>query len=176
MWATRARGDRRRDGNPMEISWIAKTAACVVCVLFAAGAATDLRNRTVPNVIPLAQLALFAVHVAADPKGLGASPIVHLVVGAAVLAAGFALWCTGKFGAGDAKLAAAAGLWVGPAGLANFLFGLGACAFALAAIALLPLERARRMRSDLPFAVAIAPPALAVLIPRALAHDIHALS
>ena len=160
----------------MEISWIAPAAACAACALFAAGAATDLRSRTVPNAIPLALFALFALHAVADPMSPGASPWAHLAVGTAVLAAGFALWCTGKFGAGDAKLAAAAGLWAGPADLAAFLLGLGACAFALAAIALLPLERARRMRPDLPFAVAIAPPALALTIPRALAHEIHGLS
>ena len=152
----------------MEISWIARAAACIACALFAAGAATDLRGRTVPNAIPLALLALFAVHAASDPAGPGGSPWVHLAVGAVLLAAGFALWRTGKFGAGDAKLAAAAGLWAGPADLAMFLFGLGACALALAAFALLPLERMRRMRANLPFAVAIAPPALAVTIPRAL--------
>lgn len=152
----------------MEISWIARAAACIACALFAAGAATDLRGRTVPNAIPLALLALFAVHAASDPAGPGGSPWVHLAVGAALLAAGFALWRTGRFGAGDAKLAAAAGLWAGPADLAVFLFGLGACALALAAFSLLPLERMRRMRADLPFAVAIAPPALAVTIPRAL--------
>ena len=152
----------------MEISWIARAAACVACALFAAGAATDLRGRTVPNAIPLALLALFAVHAASDPAGPGGSPWVHLAVGAVLLAAGFALWRTGKFGAGDAKLAAAAGLWAGPADLAMFLFGLGACALALAAFSLLPLKRMRRMRADLPFAVAIAPPALAVTIPRAL--------
>ena len=159
----------------METSWIAQAAACAACALFAAGAATDLRGRTVPNAIPLALFALFALQAVADPAGPRASPWAHLAVGAALLAAGFALWCTGKFGAGDAKLAAAAGVWVGPADLAAFLFGLGACAFALAAFALLPLERARRMRADLPFAVAIAPPALALTIPRALAHDIQAL-
>ena len=121
-----------------------------------------------PNAIPLALLALFAVHAASDPAGRSGSPWVHLAIGAALLAAGFALWWTGKFGAGDAKLAAAAGLWAGPADLAMFLFGLGACALALAAFALLPLERMRRIRANLPFAVAIAPPALAVTIPRAL--------
>ena len=38
--------------------------------------------------------------------------------------------------------------------------------------ALLPFERTRRLRSELPFAVAIAPPAMAVMIPRALWHGI----
>ena len=165
------RGERK----PMEVSWIARGTACAACALFAAGAATDLRGRTVPNPIPLALLALFAVHAAVLPSGAGASPWGHLAVGGAFLAAGVALWWTGRFGAGDAKLAAAAGLWAGPADLAAFLLGLGVCALALSAAALLPFAAARRMRRDLPFAVAIAPPALAVTIPRALSQQVHAL-
>ena len=70
----------------MEISWIAPAAACAACALFAAGAATDLRSRTVPNAIPLALFALFALHAVADPMSPGASPWAHLAVGAAVLA------------------------------------------------------------------------------------------
>lgn len=160
----------------MESAWIAWAAASAACALFAAGAVTDLRSRTVPNAIPLALLALFAVHVAAGPAGRATSPWAHLAIGAVLLAAGFALYSTGKFGAGDAKLIAAAGLWVGPADLAVFLLGLGACAFALSAVALLPFEAARRMRPELPFAVAIMPPALAVMIPRALSFQVQPVS
>ena len=57
----------------------------------------------------------------------------------------------------------------GPSDLSLFLLGLAACAFALSLFVLLPFDRVRRLRSDLPFAVAIAPPpAMAVMIPRAL--------
>ena len=153
----------------MESSWIAWAAASAACALFAAGAVTDLRSRTVPNAIPLALLALFAVHVAAGPAG----PLwAHAAVGAALLVLGFALWCTGKFGAGDAKLAAVAGLWVGAADLSLFLLGLGVCALLLSAWALVAYARESRMRSDLPFAVAIVPPTLVVMVPRALSRDI----
>ena len=92
------------------------------------------------------------------------------MIGVVLLAAGFALYLGGRFGAGDGKLIAIAGLWIGPADLGFFLLGLGACALALSLFALLPFEKTRRLRSDLPFAVAIAPPAMAVMIPRALAH------
>ena len=160
----------------MEISWIAWLAACAACALFAAGAVTDLRSRTVPNAIPFSLITLFAIHASTVPAGPAAPYWAHLAIGALLLVTGFALYCTGGFGAGDAKLAAAAGLWVGPADLATFLIGLGVCAFALVIVALLPLDRARRMRPELPFAVAIAPPALAVMIPRTLAHEVHALS
>ena len=152
--------------------WIAGLSEWAACGLFAAGVATDLRNRTVPNAIPLLLVALFAVHAGAGPTGLAGSPWAHAAVGIVLLGLGFALWCTGKFGAGDAKLAAVAGLWVGTADLSLFLLGLGVCALLLGAASFLPLDRVRRMRSDLPFAVAIVPPALFVMVPRALSQDI----
>ena len=140
------------------------------CGLFAASMVTDLRRRRIPNAIPVLLLALFALYAwagAADGAGV---PWTHLAIGAAMLGAGFALYMTGRFGAGDAKLLAAAGVWIGPslAELSLFLGGLAASAFLLSAIALLPFERTRRMRAELPFAVAIAPPAATVMLLRAL--------
>ena len=142
----------------------------VACGLFVASVVCDLRSRRVPNVIPLALLGLFAVYAAAGAAGPPAELWVHFLIGAVLLAIGFALYLSGRFGAGDGKLIAIAGLWIGPADLSLFLLGLGACALALSLFALLPFEKTRRLRSDLPFAVAIAPPAVAVMIPRALSH------
>ena len=142
------------------------------CALFAASVVCDLRSRRVPNAIILALAGLFAAYAVAGGAGPTAELWVHLGIGALFLAAGFALYLTGGFGAGDGKLIAVAGLWVGPGDLTPFLFGLGACAFALSLYSLLPFERTRRLRNNLPFALAIAPPVLAVMIPRALSHGI----
>ena len=142
----------------------------VACGLFAASVVCDLRSRRIPNIIPLALLGLFAAYAASGAAGPPAGLWVNLGIGAVLLAAGFALYLGGRFGAGDGKLVAIAGLWIGPVDLGLFLFGLGACALALSLFALLPFEKTRRLRSDLPFAIAIAPPAMAVMIPRALAH------
>ena len=142
------------------------------CALFAASMVCDLRSRRVPNAIILALAGLFAAYAVAGGAGAPAELWVHLGIGALFLAAGFALYLTGGFGAGDGKLIAVAGLWVGPGDLTPFLFGLGACAFALSLYSLLPFERTRRLRNNLPFALAIAPPVLAVMIPRALSHGI----
>ena len=139
------------------------------CGLFAASLVCDLRGRRIPNAIPLALLGLFAGYALAGASGLSGGPWAHLAIGAALLAIGFALYLSGRFGAGDGKLIAVAGLWAGPADLSLFLFGLAAGAFALVLFALLPFGAARRLRRELPFAVAIAPPAIAVLVPRALA-------
>ena len=139
------------------------------CGLFAASLVCDLRRRRIPNAIPLALLGLFAGHALPGASGPPGGWWAHLAIGAALLAIGFALYLGGRFGAGDGKLIAVAGLWAGPADLGVFLFGLAACSFALVLFALLPFGAARRLRGELPFAVAIAPPAIAVLVPRALA-------
>ena len=117
----------------------------IACGLFAAGMVSDLCTRRIPNAIPLALLGLFAVYAAAGAAGPPAGLWVHVAI---------------------------AGLWIGPADLSLFLLGLGVCALALSLFALLPFENTRRLRSDLPFAVAIAPPAMAVMIPRALSHGL----
>ena len=144
----------------------------LACGLFAAGMACDLRSRRIPNAIPLALLGLFAAHAAAGAAGPPGAILAHLAIGAVLLAGGFALYLSGRFGAGDGKLIAVAGTWIGPADLGVFLLGLAACAFGLSLFALLPFDRTRRLRGELPFAVAIAPPAMAVIIPRALSHGI----
>ena len=149
-------------------------AEAAACALFAVSVVTDLRRREVPNAVPLLLLGLFALYAAAG----AVRPVVdlwqHLAIGAGVLAAGFGLYLTGRFGAGDAKLLAVAGVWIGPAlfHLTLFMFGMAAFALALVMAALLPFERMRRMRRELPFAVAIAPPAVIVLALRALTDGI----
>lgn len=142
------------------------------CALFAASVVSDLCWRRVPNTLVLVLLGLFGVYAVSGSVGPATALWTHLAIGAVFLAAGFALYLTGGFGAGDAKLIAVAVLWIGPTDLSQYLFGLAACAFALSAFALLPFERTRRLRRELPFAVAIAPPAVAVMIPRALSHGI----
>ena len=140
------------------------------CGLFGASVVSDLRWRRVPNAIPIALLLLFAGYALTGAAGPGRAVWLCLGIGAVLLGAGFVLYLSGRFGAGDAKLMAAAGVWVGPGDLSPFLFGLAGCALALSAFALLPIERLRALRSELPFAVAIAPPAVAVMILRECAR------
>ena len=79
-------------------------------------AATDLITMTVPNRIVLALVAGFFL--AAPLAGLNWSDIgLHIAVGCAALAVGFALFAPGWIGGGDDKLFAATALWLGP----NFL-------------------------------------------------------
>jgi len=84
-------------------------------VLVFAGAAcvTDLRDGRIPNVLTFGAIALaFVVH-ALMPQGSGLAHVgFGLLVGLAVFFPFFAL---GGMGAGDVKLMAAIGAWLGPA-------------------------------------------------------------
>ena len=137
----------------------------VCCVLFGTAVVSDLTGRWIPDSIPLSLLILFAFY--ALTGGHLAPVLTHIAIGAVLLLVGFALFACGGLGGGDGKLMAVAGLWIGPHDLTLFLLGLGLISLCLALVALLPFDRTRRLRSNLPFAVAIAPPAIALLMLRA---------
>ena len=135
------------------------------CVLFGAAIVFDLIGRWIPDSIPLALLLLFVLYTLTGEHL--ASVWTHIAIGAILLVMGFALFLFGGLGGGDGKLMAVAGLWVGPHDLKLFLVGLGLLSLSLALFALLPFERTRQLHANLPFAVAIAPPAVVLLALRA---------
>ena len=139
----------------------------VCCALLGAAVVFDLRNRQIPNTVPLALFGLFALHVAVFGHRDMVPLWAHVFTGAVLLAVGFALFLMGVLGAGDGKLMAAAGLWVGPASMGSFLVGVGLLGLGLGLLSLLPFDATRRLRNDLPFAAAISPPAMALLALRA---------
>jgi prepilin peptidase CpaA len=77
----------------------------------------DATTYTIPNWISLALIAAFVP--AAVSLGLDGSALsLHAAIGFAALLAGMAMFALGWIGGGDAKLFAAAGLWLGwPASL-----------------------------------------------------------
>lgn len=82
-------------------------------VLVIAAALRDLTSYTIPNWISLALIAGFAL--AAVASGLPLAQVgLHLAIFAAALAAGMAMFALRWIGGGDAKLFAAAALWLGP--------------------------------------------------------------
>jgi len=92
-------------------------------LLVLAAAVKDLTSYTIPNWISLALLAAF-VPAAGSAWAAGAAPAELLAcvgVGAAALAAGVVMFALRWIGGGDAKLMAAAALWMGAPGLAPFL-------------------------------------------------------
>ena len=135
--------------------------------LLGAAAVFDLRRREVPNLIPIAIVGLFVIQIPAVGHQEMAPLWTHVVTGGVLLGVGFGLFLMGALGAGDGKLMAAAGLWIGPTEVSTFLFGVGLLGLAIGLVCLLPFEATRRLRNNIPFAVAIAPPAIALLALRA---------
>ena len=88
--------------------------------LMAFAAASDLFTMTISNRVSLALAAGFLV--LAFASGMGVSDVLmHLAAGATVLAVAFGCFAFGWVGGGDAKVAAAAALWVGFGHLLNYL-------------------------------------------------------
>ncbi len=137
----------------------------VCCALFGGAVVSDLTGRWIPDSVPLTLLILFVFYTLTI--GHLASVWTHIAIGTVLLLVGFALFAFGGLGGGDGKLMAVAGLWVGPHDLTLFLIGLGLISLCLALFALLPFDTTRRLRANLPFAVAIAPPAIVLLALRA---------
>src|SRR4051794_9906965 len=80
----------------------------------------DCISFRIPNWLSGAMVAVFIVMALSAAMPL---PIfgIHVAVGATLLAAGFGLFAAGMFGAGDAKLVAATGLWFGWPAVMPFL-------------------------------------------------------
>ncbi|TAJ69045.1 MAG: pilus assembly protein CpaA [Phenylobacterium sp.] len=118
--------------------------AAVLVLLFPAlvlaAAFSDAISFTIPNWISLALLALFPV--AGLAVGLPLSTLgLHLAIGVAALLAGMVMFALRWMGGGDAKLIAAAALWLGWPALTTFVLGTAVAGGGLA-ILLLSLRSA----------------------------------
>ena len=107
-----------------------------VTLLALAGAGWDLSTRRVPNVLTIGAAGVAFIYFAAVG---GAAGVAWSVLGCASgLALFFPLFAVGALGAGDVKLLAAFGAWLGPSGaLRSALWGAmlgGVMALAVAAI------------------------------------------
>jgi prepilin peptidase CpaA len=99
-----------------------------------AAASADIGWRIIPNWVPIALVAGFAVVMLTHRDLMGLS--VALVLSTAVLLVGLLPFGMGLLGAGDVKLAAALSLWLGPDGLPEF-FAVTAIAGGLLALVML---------------------------------------
>lgn len=137
-------------------------------------AAMDVLTMTIPNRLTFGLAAAFFV--VAPIAGLTWHDLLmHLAAGSAMLIAGIVLFSLGWLGGGDAKLLAAAALWLGTEPLVTFLALVAAFGGALALIILayrsmpaaaLPLPgwalRLHAKGGGMPYGVAIAAGALTV--------------
>lgn len=148
--------------------------------LLAFGAAYDLLTMTIPNRVSIALVALFVV-VAPVAGVSGHEFLMHFTAGAIVLLGGITLFAIGGFGGGDAKLLAAAALWIGFDQLVDFLayvtiFG-GALAVAILLYRNMPIigvympdwaMKLHRRGTGIPYGIAIAASALMIFPKTAL--------
>ncbi|WP_075216265.1 A24 family peptidase [Mongoliimonas terrestris] len=144
-------------------------------ILTTYAAVSDLFTMQIPNRISLALVAAFALAVPAI--GLDWTLVgQHAAVGAGVLALTFALFAAGWIGGGDAKLAAALALWMGPAhglgfGLYTALYG-GALTLLFLSFRAMPLPamalreewilRLHGRQNGVPYGIAIAAGAITI--------------
>jgi prepilin peptidase CpaA len=108
---------------------------CIVLCAALVAAVTDVRNFRIPNAVTLPLLLAGVLYHSSSPHGAG----VLFSFGGVLAGFGclLAFYIVGAVGAGDVKLLAAAGAWIGPAGVlvlflaAALLMGLYAVALAL---------------------------------------------
>jgi prepilin peptidase CpaA len=152
----------------------------VFVLLMGVAAISDVRAYRIPNglVLGIGLLFLLAAPAAGMPWQV---TVWHLLAGVLLFALGYALFSFGLIGGGDAKLVAAAALWVGWTALPHFLL-YTALAGGVLAITMLVWEVIRMhveltasnpessifkriisLRPDLPYGVAIALGACAAL-------------
>ena len=153
----------------------------VLPALLVAAAVYDLTSYTIPNTIPGAMILLFVPCVvlmlfSGAPMSWSDAGL-HLLAGAIGLLAGMALFAMGWVGGGDAKLFAAALLWLGWDGLFDYAIAAsilgGALTLALILLRQIPLPvfmvkqpwlaRLSDPKAGVPYGVALALAALLVL-------------
>jgi prepilin peptidase CpaA len=153
----------------------------VLPAILIAAAVWDLTSFTIPNVFPAALLVLFLLFAglsAFGPHGLSLADIGwHAAAGGIGLVVGMAFFAFGWIGGGDAKLFAAASLWLGWGALLNYaifasLFG-GVLTIGVLLLRNVPLPsgllgqawllRLADTRSGIPYGVALSAAALALL-------------
>ena len=157
----RSAGARRMD--------LAASCALGAAAVAAASAWTDWRSRAVPLWIPAVLAGLWTATAVAAPGALGGSAWAGLVCAAAALAVGFVFYALGWLGGGDGKLLGALALWLGPHDLGFALIG-GAVLLAALALPALAGRAVEFRRRGIPFACAVAPPAVVLLVARSMAE------
>lgn len=144
-------------------------------VLLLAAAAWDIRSYRIPNGLGAALAGLFVLRAVLMPDHAAAAP-AHLSTAVVALAVGALLFARGLIGGGDAKLFAAAVLWVPPPLVPGQvrLITLSGAALALLLLALRRIARQVRPGNmaallqdgaPIPYGVAIALGTVAQLAP-----------
>jgi prepilin peptidase CpaA len=142
--------------------------AALAAILIVA-AVIDVRTFTISNRLNLAVAALAPLYWWSIPISPWPGIAIQLAAGAAVFLLLALAFFAGMMGGGDVKLAAALGLWFPPAATVKFLV-LMSLAGGVLTLAVLGWHRLKRRegRPEIPYGVAIAFGALAILAQRFL--------
>jgi prepilin peptidase CpaA len=161
---------RQPSGKRRNMSIVTIAAATGLCFLggtVVLAGVRDFATMTISNRLVLALLAGYALFALVGGLGLAAMG-AGLLVGLAILLSAFILFAAGAIGGGDAKLAAAISLWLGPAATAGFLLytAVFGALYALLVLIVRPaapdgVERIQVSAKGIPFAV---PMAIATLL------------
>ena len=143
----------------------------VLATLLVVAAVIDMRTFTISNRLNLAVALLAPVYWLAVPLSLWPEVPIQIAAAAIVFLLLAAAFYAGMMGGGDVKLAAALALWFPPALTVKFLV-LMSIAGGLLTLGLLVWHRAKRRegRPEIPYGVAIAFGALAILAQPYLNH------
>jgi prepilin peptidase CpaA len=136
-------------GSLLEAKMIVSLFCLAFPLLLLYAAWHDISTMTIPNWVSILLAGAFfpaAVIAGLSPAEIG----FHLAFAAGVLLACAALFYLGVFGGGDAKVIAAASLWIGLASSLHFLFGMAVVGGVLAAV--LIVARRMKLSSDKPWA------------------------
>lgn len=120
------------------LSFVLAIAAALMCI----AAVHDAQELKIPNRICLALAGIYPAYLVAHAVVHGSTPdwFGAVLLALVVLVVGMAMFFKGWFGGGDAKLLAAAALWVGPA---DFLVFFLITTLAGGALALFQMSSAR---------------------------------
>jgi prepilin peptidase CpaA len=149
-------------------SSLTATAAAALPVFLVWAAAVDILTRAIPNTVVLLLTACFAVFAIAAGMPL-AQIVAHAACASVVLLFGFLLFSQSMIGGGDAKLLAAASLWLGFENLLPFLAatalagGVLSLMYLAVSAAKVGLGQEAAIARTVPYGAAIAAGGLAVL-------------
>ena len=139
---------------------------CSAAVLSAAALYTDARFREIPNWLIGGLALLWVLAIWLVPQVSNASALAALLCASGALVGGYLFHRLGWLGGGDGKLMGVLALWVGPWELGWWLLGTAFLGLSMALLALARPNGDFRARG-IPFAWAIAPPAVVLLVARA---------
>ena len=149
-------------------AWFGPAALCGSCLLALTAMYTDALRREIPDWLVIGSVLLWTAAAWLAPSALNAVPSEALACGAGGLAAGYGFHALGWLGGGDGKLLATLALWLGPKDLGLWLLGTALLGLLLALVAIARPAGDLRARG-IPFAWAMAPPAVTLLLARAVA-------